>query len=193
MTKYKITLIISLILSLSILIIGCGTLAKPAESPQEISGQTGELPVWLSLAHYEGSESGETEGGILGLEEADDEDDFFLGLNDQSMGTAPASAPPAPYTQPAATGKTGTAASSSDEDNSSPSPEPGTMAYIIWQQEQREAAKEAAKKAREKEEEVRKTLQERVWEMTHDSLSPSLDVDIKEPSSDEGQHTFELE
>lgn len=188
MTKYKNIIFISLILALSFLIIGCGILAKPAASPEEISGQAGDLPVWLSLAHYEATAVSDSEDDILGLGEADNDDDFFIGPGAQTAETA--QAPATTSEQPAKTESADSGASSEEKDTTPP--QPGSMAYIIWQKEQREAATEAAKKAKEEEKEVRKTLQQRVWEMTNESLNPSLDIVIKEPGSDEGDHTFDL-
>ncbi len=187
MTKYKKIIFISLILALSFLIIGCGILAKPAASPEEISGQVGDLPVWLSLAHYEATAGSDLEDDALELGEADD-DDFFIGPSAQATESAQAQATTSE--QPAKTESADSGASSEEKDTTPP--QPGSMAYIIWQKEQREAATEAAKKAKEDEKEVRKTLQQRVWEMTNESLNPSLDIVIKEPGSGEGDHAFDL-
>lgn len=188
MTKYKKIIFISLILALSFLIIGCGILAKPAASPEEISGQAGDLPAWLSLAHYEATAGSDAEDDALEIGIAED-DDFFVGPGTQA--TESTQTPTSASGQPARTESADTGASSSDEKDSTP-PQPGSMAYIIWQKEQREAATEAAKKAKDDEKEVTKTLQQRVWDMTNESLNPSLDIVIKEPGSDEGQHDFDL-
>lgn len=186
MKTYKVFLLFSLIVATSLLIIGCGVLTSGSAVPEEVSGQSGELPVWLSAAHYEATATDALEDDAL-------DDDFFLG---QSSDPSESTATQTPVTQQSPTG-TGTAPTTSEttadseEEKDSTPPAPGTMAYIIWQKEQREAAAEQAKKEREKAEEKDKTLQERVWEMTYKSLSPSVDVEIKTPGSDQGQQGFD--
>lgn len=186
MKNNKSIILFGFIMGLSLIIIGCGVLASDPSEPEVVSGQSGELPVWLSLAHYEATIADDWEEE--GLES---DDDFFLGEDRDNTNATSTQAPPEPQT-PSGTGNQAPPTSSSappanNEEDTEPPPDPGTMAYIIWQREQREAAAEKAKKDREKEEEKGKSLQERVWEMTIDSLNPSLGVDIKEPKSDDGQ------
>jgi hypothetical protein len=187
MKKYKAFLLFSLIVATSLLIIGCGVLTSGTAAPKEVSGQSGELPVWLSLAHYEAT-------ATVSLEDEALDDDFFLGQSSDPSGSAETQTP---VTQQAPTGTgtettpTASEKSGSDEEKDSTPPEPGTMAYIIWQKEQREAAAEKAKEEREKADEKDKTLQERVWEMTHKSLSPSVDVEIQTPGTNQGQQGYE--
>lgn len=178
MSNMKSTIFISLTVTLALLMVGCGILTSQTATPDETSGQTGELPVWLSLAHYEATE---TDGLDDSSESDGDDDDFFLGSNTESGETAPAPAQatsPAPAT-PAPAQSSEPAADSASESDATP-PSPGTMEYILWQQEQHEAAKEQHKKDKEKEEEKTKTLQERVWQMTFDSVHTPLEKVVVE-------------
>jgi hypothetical protein len=179
MINVKTIISISLTVMIALLMVGCGVLTSQTAAPDETSGQTGELPVWLSLAHYETTEADSLNDPSES--DGDEGDDFFLGSNTESSQTAPAPAQPtspAPAA-PAPAQSSEPAADSSSESNTTP-PSPGTMEYILWQQEQHEAAKEQHQKDKEKEEEKSKTLQERVWQMTFDSVHTPLEKVVVE-------------
>lgn len=133
MPKFKALIMIMIVAALSFSLIGCSQLATRSTEPEVVTGQGGELPEWLLLAHRSIDGSGD-ENGILNPKEPDeDEDEIITDEPADQDTTQTASAPSSP----------GTSAPREEEsDSGSNDPKPGTKKYLIEVMKRQQAVPE---------------------------------------------------
>jgi len=127
MPKFKALIMIMIVAALSFSLIGCSQLATRSTDPEIATGEGGELPEWLLLAHRSIDRSGD-DNGILNPKEPDeDEDEIVTDEQADQDTTQTASAPSSSGTT---SGRTST---SREEQSDSGSNElkPGTKEYLI--------------------------------------------------------------
>ena len=127
MPKFKAIIMIMIVAALFFSLIGCSQLATRSTDPELVTGQGGDLPEWLLLAHRSIDGSGD-ENGILNPKEPDeDEDEIATDEPADQDTTQTASAPSSSGTT---SGRTSTP---KDEQSDSGSNElkPGTKDYLI--------------------------------------------------------------
>ncbi len=141
MPKFKTLIMFMLVIALSFSLIGCGLLASRSTDLEEVTGQNGDLPEWLLLAHRNSeASSGDRNGEIIKPKELDEDEDDDIAAepaDQDSTQTQTASVP-------TSSGTTSTAPSSEEQKNSNDEePPPGTKKYLEWLYHQSRIADEA--------------------------------------------------
>ena len=134
MFKIKAFLVLTILVVFSFSLFGCDLLSGFISGEEEVlTGQDGELPEWLLLAHRS--------------DERVITDSYDLDLPDDDGEVLAPPSPEQPATQPAPASSTPASTQPAVEDSSNDEPVFGTIEHIIWQRKQAELAKNEAKAA----------------------------------------------
>jgi len=138
MPKFKALIMFMIVAALSFSLIGCGQLATRNTDPEVLTGQGGELPEWLLLAHRStDGPGGENDNGILNPKESDEDEDDSIA--DESADQDTTQTASAPSSSGSTSGRTSAPKEEESKSNDS-EPKPGEMGYLEWMNQNRRAS-----------------------------------------------------
>lgn len=150
MPKFKTLIMFMLVIALSFSLIGCGLLVSRSTDLEEVTGQNGDLPEWLLLAHRNSeASSGDRNGEIIKPKELDEDEDDDIAVEPADQDSTQTQA----ASVPTSSGTTSTAPSSEEQKSSNgKEPKPGTKEYLVWLHEQGKKADDSGDAENEEEE-----------------------------------------
>lgn len=135
MPKVKTLVFASVVLALSLTLIGCGMLTSQTADQDLVAGLDGDLPGWLLLSHRSAVDP-DAEDDLLNPKDPEDEsidlesDEIAMGGSEEDDGVTPPSAEQS--APPASSGSSSASQQPSSSSSTSQTPKPGSREYSAW-------------------------------------------------------------